>query len=153
MKPRDELKHEQKYVCTSCGNRYTTNQCLWVHMKSVHGEEKPDRLTMTPQRFSCYICGRRYTRKNMLQRHQLSAHDIPIKKHIPKNPRKYVCDVCDVRLTNITILHRHRLQIHGIEKEPVKDSFPCNFCERVFRREKFYERHLSACKKKISADF
>ena len=146
VKSRDETKHEQKYMCTLCGNRYTTKYSLYLHMQSVHGEDKPDRVTKHPKRFPCRICGKGYTHRVPLYHHQLTKHGIQKTPFVPKHPRKFICDVCSLGVIDRRGLRRHKKMVHGIDENPKDETYECYFCDRVFKREKCYERHLSVCK-------
>ncbi|XP_055708099.1 zinc finger protein 98-like [Phlebotomus papatasi] len=98
---------EKKFVCETCGAKYSSNSGLKDHMKLQH-----DKTT-----FSCEICGKNFKIERVLRRH--------MKMHSTERP--YSCDLCPQTFKMRFQCERHRKAVH---KEQISRENAKNILEK-----------------------
>lgn len=117
---------EKKIKCHSCKARFAFNSGLNVHVKRVHGQERP---------FLCGVCGKSFTVAQSLKLHEMThTKEQPYKctdcgrgfnkywnfiqhKRIHTGELPYACSVCGERFRHNVTMKQHRLKHQSCNSE------------------------------------
>ncbi|KXJ84567.1 hypothetical protein RP20_CCG007920 [Aedes albopictus] len=80
--------------------------------------------------FGCDLCGKRHYSKMMLMRHRLKKHGIEM-----DDDQYETCPICAKRVLKGWDYKRH-------EESHQKEKFPCETCDKVFRKKDLLEKHV-----------
>ncbi|XP_058452997.1 zinc finger protein 564-like [Malaya genurostris] len=108
-------KHELKYCCQNCSERFPTRQRLQQHMYK-HTGIKP---------YCCELCGKGFRFKNSFNEH-LDKHG---------NVRAYSCEICGMSFVRERTLKEHRLK----HKEGM--NYECRVCGKKFKYRADQSKH------------
>ncbi|XP_055539544.1 zinc finger protein ZFP2-like [Wyeomyia smithii] len=108
-------KHEMKFHCEHCSERFATRQRLQQHMFKHTGVKS----------FCCELCGKSFRFKNSLNEHR--------DKH--SGVRPYTCEVCGLAFVRERTLKAHRM------KHTDGMNFECRFCEKKFKYRADQSKH------------
>ena len=113
------LAHEDKagkvgsFQCASCGEKFLTQDKLYIHRQLVHQIDFPPSLR---KNHVCDICG-----KNGMSKINLKSH---MKTHAANRPKN--CTYCDKEFETYAAMTRHRKMSHpeewGRDKEKLFDE-------------------------------
>lgn len=111
-------KHEKKYECPECGDKFTRNHVMQSHIKVVHYREKA---------YVCPICFERFGGRSTMKNHILT--------HTQEKPYKCLqCDYgCNQKGTLLVHIRRH----HTKEK-----PFACDKCSKKFTTKYSLNKHV-----------
>ncbi|XP_055903658.1 zinc finger protein 271-like [Eupeodes corollae] len=133
-------KHQglKSFPCPFCDLGYNFQKYLKKHMKSKHTEPIDAKFVCTEE-----YCDRLFTSKKFVLDHLKDKHGIDAKQR-PKQP--FTCKECEIIQSSmgglIQHLAEHRAQREIELKDPnFKKTFPCQFCDKVFKRVDKRERH------------
>ena len=119
------------FLCTICGNGFTSKISLVEHM-NMHNGIKP---------FSCKICDLSFARKSTLRLHNISEHN--------ENTMNVKCKICHKTYKNIYVLKAH-MKLHDNPKDkPTKERPTCEICGRQFKGKAELEKHVKIVHLKI----
>lgn len=118
-------KGEKPFHCNMCSATFNHKKSLEIHLLKHQG--------ILP--FECNICLKRYVDKGTLSRHYL----------VHSGERKFVCHLCDLRFSQKIHLSKHYLTHDEIEKKLILD---CTICYKKFYTKFNFARHLETHNKK-----
>ncbi|GMT15718.1 hypothetical protein PFISCL1PPCAC_7015, partial [Pristionchus fissidentatus] len=121
---------ERKYKCDKCSKRFTQYGHLSKHLRictHVAGVESTAGYTLATEQFPCPSCERIFSQKSALEIHSLT--------HTGK--QAFYCGVC-----SRTFSTQDELQSHHKSKHVDDSRFPCIFCEKLFKTEKYSREHI-----------
>ncbi|CAL4120913.1 unnamed protein product [Meganyctiphanes norvegica] len=113
-----QQKHEKKYECPECGDKFTRNHVMQSHIKVVHYREKA---------YVCPICFERFGGRSTMKNHILT--------HTQEKP--YKCLQCDYGCNQKGTLLVHVRRHHTKEK-----PFACNKCHKKFTTKYSLNKHM-----------
>ncbi|KAI8431757.1 hypothetical protein MSG28_016194 [Choristoneura fumiferana] len=114
MQRHRNVKH---YQCLVCRSKFSNDNSLKVHMKTIHSREKP---------YECTTCDSKFNNGGELKKHQ--------KKHSELKQR--TCTVCNTKFSSKSYLQIHQ-RIHTGEK-----PYGCSTCESKFSRKSLLIVHM-----------
>ena len=159
-----DCKGGPPFSCALCNRTFQTKKDLNNHKSSVHADEKP---------FTCSFCsgssGASFKRNSSLQKHLIKKHEIPknesykcdkcpkrfIKKvylthhktRFHNSTKPFLCHDCGVSLLNKSSLKEHlkthALTFDNMAENQEQNTFPCQYCEKSFKRKDKLEFHTS----------
>lgn len=98
----EEVPESEKPRCEICGKTFKIEAYLATHMKSMHGNQKPEMMKVP-----CSVCGKLLVKaalKSHENRHELSKDS--------RNARSFVCDLCGHGTSSKSYIHQHLERIH-----------------------------------------
>ena len=114
---------ERRFRCTTCNIRFATKWNRDRHMQEVHGEP----------RFPCPHCHKPFARKTQLNDHIYSVHQSLVMQ----------CDSCPQVFTSSSAFNTHYNRFHA-----QTGKYTCLICNKPFRMQFYYLRHIQNCGKK-----
>ncbi|XP_052748251.1 PR domain zinc finger protein 5-like [Galleria mellonella] len=117
-KTLDYAKHHKnfhkQFVCEHCGKRFSKKYIIENHMQRRHAQYK------------CTICG--------IQFKTYVSHRWHMKIQHVKNPSEETfCVECNIQFDNV-IKYKNHFQVFVKHRPPVKKSFPCPECGKVYNK-------------------
>lgn len=109
--------------CEICG-KHLKKQCLSIHKKILHSDDRASQIT------KCPICDKEYQNPSSLRQHYSAIHkELGIDVSV-------VCDICGMRLSCKGKLPQH-LRTHTGDK-----PFACNICPKKFIAKDILAAHM-----------
>ncbi len=144
IKYHKSIERYKRFVCTYCGDNFTSVQSL-CHHERTHTGERP---------FKCSICDKTFIRDQTLKEHQrIHTKEKPYKcfycdrtfsyptakrrhERIHTGVKPYKCKHCVKTFTNLTTQVAHE-RIHTGER-----PYKCKICSMAFKQHYHVKRHM-----------
>ncbi|XP_046391232.1 zinc finger protein 271-like [Ischnura elegans] len=123
---------ELQHKCAQCGKAFASRNSLYIHLRT-HSGERP---------YPCEACGRAFSTLSNLKAHSLLCpKSDSVREFKPTKPLKHNCSVCQKGFTKPSDLRVH-LRSHTGEK-----PYVCERCSKRFCNSGNYNQHVrSHCK-------